>query len=144
MSKRNIAAWVLWAWALWYVGLNNPWTIGSLAAGTVWVVWAVGDGVSSVLNTVVPSAAAGVAAPLASAASAWYLANSAMNMAGVDNRVARWLAIAWSAVLWYGAGSVAQPFLIWGAAAKGLWDIGKMAWKSEALKKLGESKRKEA
>lgn len=141
MKKRDIFAGGVGALAIGSVIVNNPSTIGSLAAGTVWVVWAVWDTVASTLNYVAPAAVAWAAAPLTSAASAAYLANGAMNIIGVENRIARGLALAGSAVAWYGAGSVAQPFLIWGAAVKWVWDIGKMVWNSDAMKKLGSSTR---
>lgn len=140
MRKRELL--VGWAGALTVGGLaiNNPGSIGWLAAWTAGIVVGVGDKVTDLVNAVAPTATAWFAAPFASAASSAYLANGAMDIIGVENRIARWLGLAWSAVAWFGAGSVAQPFLVGAAAVKGVWDAGKMVWNSNALKKLWTKK----
>lgn len=144
MKKREFL--VGWAGALtvWGLALSNSGSVWGLIEWTAWVVAWVGESVTSLLNTVAPTVVAWVAAPLATAASTAYLANWAMNMIGIENRIARGLGLAWSAVAWFWAASVAQPFLVWAATAKGVWDIGKMVWNSEALKKLWTPKSKTA
>lgn len=144
MRKRDLLAGWAWALAIWSVAVNSPSSIWWVAMGTAGAISAVWDGVANILNSVAPTAFAWVAAPFASAASSAYLANTAMNIVWVENKIARGLALGWSAVLWYGAWSLAQPFLIGGAVVKWAWDIGRMAWNSEALRKIGSSRTKAA
>ncbi len=140
MKTKNLVAGWAGALTIWAALATNPEAIqewASLAAG---VVAGTGDLVVSALNALDPTittgaaasvagaAAAGVAAPIWTAVGSLYLANTALDWAWVDNKVARRLAQLGSVVAWFGAGSVAQNFILWGAAAKWVWDIGKFAW----------------
>ena len=144
MKFRNVAAWAAGIGVAWYTLANNSaaaleatWT----AAG---VVFSVGDAIASVINSVAPTAVAGIAAPFATAAASWYIANSALNFIWVDNRIAKGLGVGWAAVLWWWVWGLAQSWLLAAAAAKWTWDIAKMAWKSEALRKLWQTKPKQS
>jgi len=144
MKKRDLVVGSLWALTVGWLAVNNPSSVWGLAMGTAWAVWAVWDGVVNILNTVAPTATAAFNAPLATAASSAFLANGAMNMIGIENKIARWLGLAGSAVAWFWAGVVTQKFVIGAAAVKWAWDIWKMAWKSDTLRNMWKSTKKEA
>ncbi len=141
MRKRDLAYWATWAGVLWLAAANNPEVLPELAFWTVSAMNYVGQWVVDTLNFgawFAPAWFAWLAAPFATAWASMYLNKKVMDKIWVDNKIARTLWYAGSAVAWFSAGSVAQAYILWGTAVVGLYKGAKYLWKNWS-KIMGES-----